>query len=49
MKMMSYTISNHSPNITYLALMQVLGYPTQVYRLSIKSATSRYLIIPITI
>ena len=43
MKMMSSTIPNHSPNTTHLAVMGVLGYSAQIYRLSIEGATSRHL------
>ena len=49
MKMMSSTVSNHGPNTIHLVLLGVLSYPVQVYSLSTEGATSRHLIIPMTI
>ena len=50
MKMILSTIPNHGPNATHLlALIGVLGYPVQVYGLSIKSAISQHLIILMTV
>ena len=49
MKMLPCTVPNRGPNTTHLALMDVLGYPAQVYWLSSEGATSRHLIIPVTV
>ena len=42
-------IPNHGLNTTHLAYVGVLGYPTQVYGLSIEGVASRHLIISVTI
>ena len=45
-KTIPYIVPDHSPNITHLAHMGMLGYPVQVYGLSTKGAATCYLIIP---
>ena len=43
-------VLNHGPNTSHLANMGVLDYyPAQVYGLSTEGATTRHLIIPVTI
>ena len=46
-KTMSSTILDHGPNTTHLVDMGVLDYYAQVYGLSIESAATRHLIIPL--
>ena len=45
MKMIPPTVPNYGLNTTHLALMDILGYPTQVYGLSTEGVVSRHLII----